>query len=408
MTFTALPDLFNKICLVTALSALVSTSAFATDIEPSQKAIGIAHKYPIVDGHIDVPYRMQNHWEDVTKATENGDFDYPRAAAGGLDAPFMSIYIPATKEGQGAKELADVLIDQVEAIVYRAPDKFAIARTAKDIRDNFSANKISLPLGMENGAAIEGNLDNLRHFYDRGIRYITLAHSKSNHISDSSYDEAKIWDGLSPFGVEMVKEMNKLGIMIDISHVSDPAFYHALEVSEVPVIASHSSLRHFTPGLERNVDDKMLKALAKNRGVLMINFGSFFLTEEAMNWSNKHSAAKDAFEKLQGDNLTEAASKAFSDNYRTRFPYPYANTDDVADHIDRARKLVGIDYIGLGSDYDGVGDTLPNGLKDASTYPVLIDELLSRGYKERDIAKILGGNVLRVMEAVETFANQQK
>ena len=399
-----LPRALSSISL-SVLIALGTSSSFAT---PSEKAVDIAHKYPIVDGHIDVPYRMQKKWEDVTQATEGGDFDYPRAAKGGLDAPFMSIYIPATKEGDGAKELADVLIDQVEAIVYRAPDKFAIARTAQDIRDNFAAKKISLPLGMENGAAIEGDLDNLQHFYDRGIRYITLAHSKANHISDSSYDESKVWKGLSPFGVEMIGEMNRLGIMIDISHVSDAAFFEALEVTKVPVIASHSSLRYFTPGLERNVSDKMLKALAKNDGVLMINFGSFFLTDEARQWSDQFKPAKAAFEKLQGDNLTDEASKAFADNYKKRFPYPFATTADVADHIDRARKLVGIEHIGLGSDYDGVGDTLPEGLKDASTYPVLIDELLKRGYKEKDIAKILGGNVLRVMEKVEAFAESAK
>lgn len=405
MDRSEITTLFSRTALIAAFSLAFNSFALAN---PSQKAVDIAHKYPIIDGHIDVPYRMQNHWEDVTGATEDGDFDYPRAAKGGLDAPFMSIYIPATKEGKGAKELADVLIDQVEAIVYRAPDKFAIARTSQDIRNNFANDKISLPLGMENGAAIEGDIDNLKHFFDRGIRYITLAHSKANHISDSSYDDSKIWDGLSPFGVEMVKEMNRLGIMIDISHVSDAAFYQALEVSQVPVIASHSSLRHFTPELERNVDDKMLKALAKNDGVLMINFGSFFLTEAAMNWSNKHTDAKAAFEKLQGDNLTAQASDDFSKAYKQRFPYPFATTADVIAHIDRAKKLVGINHIGLGSDYDGVGDTLPEGLKDVSTYPVLIDALLKRGYSESDIAKILGGNLLRVMEAVEAFADKHK
>jgi membrane dipeptidase len=385
-------------------TTLATCATLPAQAAPSQKAIDIAHKYPIVDGHIDVPYRMQRHWEDVTQATERGDFDYPRAKQGGLDAPFMSIYIPAVKEADGAKELADVLIDQVEAIVYRAPDKFTIARTAADIRDSFKAGKIALPLGMENGAAIEGDLKNLKHFYDRGIRYITLAHSKSNHISDSSYDKAKIWKGLSPFGADMVREMNRLGIMIDISHVSDSAFYEVLELTEAPVIASHSSLRHFTPGLERNVGDKMLKALAKNDGVIMINFGSFFVTETAMRWGNEFNAARTAFEKLQGDKLTPEASLAFAKSYRERFPYPFASISDVVDHIDRARKLVGIDHIGLGSDYDGVGDSLPEGLKDVSTYPALIEALLDRGYREKDIAKILGGNVLRVMEAVESYA----
>ncbi|WP_439133353.1 dipeptidase [Pseudomaricurvus sp.] len=374
----------------------------------SQTAIEIAHKYPIVDGHIDVPFRLQRHWEDVAEATETGDFDYPRAKQGGLDAPFMSIYIPAVKENDGAKALANVLIDQVEALFYRAPDKYAPARTAADIRNNFAAGKISLPLGMENGAAIEGDLANLTHFYNRGIRYITLTHSKANHISDSSYDDKKIWKGLSPFGVSLIEEMNKLGIMVDISHVSDAAFYRAIEVSKVPVIASHSSLRHFTPGLERNVDDKMLKALADNGGVIMINFGSFFVTEEAMEWGNRYKTAKAAFEKLQGDRIHAEVRAAFDVAYRKRFPYPFATVDDVVAHIDRVRQKVGIEHIGLGSDYDGVGNTLPTGLKDVSTYPVLIDALLKRNYSESDIAKIMGGNVLRVMEQVEAYAAAQQ
>ncbi len=390
-----------KTLMVTSVLGL----SLATQAAPSQRAIDLAHQHPIVDGHIDVPFRMQRRWEDVTKATENGEFDYPRAKQGGLDAPFMSIYIPAVKENDGAKELADILIDQVEAIVARAPDTFAMAYTAQDIRDNFSAGKISLPLGMENGAAIEGNLDNLQHFYDRGIRYITLAHSKANHISDSSYDQAKVWQGLSPFGVELIKAMNKLGIMVDVSHVSDAAFYEALQVSEVPVIASHSSLRHFTPGLERNVDDKMLEALADKGGVIMINFGSFFVTEEAMNWGNQYKAAYAAYEERMGQ-VTPEQSKAFSESYRQRFPYPYATVVDVVDHIERVRKRVGIDHVGLGSDYDGVGNTLPEGLKDVSTYPVLVDALLKKGYSDNDIAKVLGGNVLRVMEQVEAYAAQ--
>lgn len=370
----------------------------------SEKAKALVQKYPIIDGHIDVPYRLQEEWQDVTQATAGGDFDYPRAKAGGLDAPFMSIYIPAAKEGKGAKALANVLIDQVEAVVYRAPEKFAIARTAADIRNNHKAGKISLPMGIENGAAIEGDLSNIQYFYDRGIRYITLTHSKANHIADSSYDETKIWNGLSPFGIDMVKEMNRVGIMVDISHVSDAAFYEAIKVSKVPVIASHSSLRHFTPGLERNVDDKMLKALAKNGGVIMINFGSYFLTDKAVQWSHQEDKAIKAFEALQGENLTEEVRKKFEQNYKQRFPYPYASTSDVADHIDHAVKIAGIDHVGLGSDYDGVGDSLPEGLKDVASYPVLVAELLKRGYKERDIAKILGGNVLRVMEAVEAYA----
>jgi len=382
-------------------AALLSAPVWAA---PLEQATAIAKRYPLVDGHVDVPMRLFEKWEDVGVSAPGGNFDYPRATAGGLSAPFMSIYVPSDLEGAGARARADILIDQVEAMVQRAPKKFALARTAAEIRANHAAGLISLPLGMENGAPIEGSPDNLRHFRDRGIRYITLTHAKSNHIADSSYDEVKTWDGLSPFGEKVVHEMNRLGIMVDISHVSDAAFYRVLAISSAPVIASHSSLRHFTPGLERNVDDDMLRALAKNGGVLMINFGSFFLTEAAGEWSKKQKAALAAFTALQGPNFTEEKGKDFEARYRERFPYPYATVQDVAEHIGRAVKIGGIDHVGLGSDYDGVGDSLPEAMKDVSTYPVLIAELLHRGMSEQDIAKVMGGNVLRVMEEAQAKA----
>lgn len=396
----------TKLLLCSAVSFFLSSAALADAV--TEQAKQIAHRYPLVDGHIDVPYRLQEKWDDVSNATATGDFDYPRAKAGGLSAPFMSIYTPATTEADGATNLAHVLIDQVEAIASRAPDKFALARTADDIRKQFKAGKISLLLGMENGAPIAGDLANVKRFHDRGIRYITLTHGLSNHISDSSYDKARPWKGLSPFGIKVVAEMNRLGIMVDIAHVSDEAFYEVLKISKVPVIASHSSLRHFTPGLERNVSDDMLKALAQNGGVLMINFGSFFVLDAARQYSEQREVAEEAFKKLHNGKPTPAALKQFEAAYAERQPYPYATVADIANHIDHAVKLVGIDYVGLGSDYDGVGDSLPVGLKDVSQYPNLIAELLRRSYKEADIAKIMSGNVLRVMEKVEKFAAAQK
>jgi membrane dipeptidase len=392
----------TKLLLCSAISLFLSTTVLADKYDEQAKQI--AHRYPLIDGHIDVPYRLQEKWEDVTQPTPSGDFDYPRAKAGGLSAPFMSIYTPASSEAKGATALANVLIDQVEAIVYRAPDKFAIARTAADVRTQFKAGKISLLLGMENGAPVAGDLKNLKQFYDRGIRYITLTHSLSNHISDSSYDKVRLWKGLSPFGQQVVAEMNRLGIMIDIAHVSDDAFFEVLKLSKVPVIASHSSLRHFTPGMERNVSDDMLKALAQNGGVLMVNFGSYFVSETARQYSEQRSNAEEAFKKLHNGAPTDAALEQFKQAYRERQPYPFATVADVANHIDHAVKLAGVDYVGFGSDYDGVGDSLPVGLKDVSQYPNLIAELLRRGYSEADIAKIMSGNVLRVMEKVEKFA----
>ncbi|MEE8371844.1 MAG: dipeptidase [Sphingomonadales bacterium] len=377
-------------------------------IDLDARAVEIAQSSIIVDTHVDVPYRMTDTLEDVSVATEGGDFDYPRALAGALNAPFMSIYTPAAmEEAGGSKELAERLIDMVEAIAAKDPDKFAVAYTVADVRKHFEEGRISLPMGMENGSPIEGDLENLRHFYERGIRYITLAHSKSNHISDSSYDENKHWKGLSPFGEEVVVAMNNLGIMVDISHVSDQAFYDVMEITAVPVIASHSSARAFTPGWERNMDDAMIKRLGANGGAIMINFGSAFLTKEA---NVASYAAFDAYEKHLKDNgLTEAdlSSSDFTKDYRKANPFPYADLADVLDHIDHVVKIAGVDHVGIGSDYDGVGDSLPKGLKDVSQYPNLVRGLLERGYSEEDIRKILGENLLRVWLEVEAYAAKQ-
>lgn len=382
--------------LAAALSACQSTHSKRTAAQIAQQTI-------IVDGHIDVPYRVKDEWVDVTVATEDGDFDYPRAKAGGLNAPFMSIYVPASLDNSpGSTQLAHELIDSVEAIVARAPDKFAIATSVEDVETQFKAGLISLPMGMENGSPIQGDLNNLKLFHQRGIRYITLAHSQSNHISDSSYDLRRQWKGLSPFGKTLVTEMNNIGVMIDISHVSDAAFYQVLELTKVPVIASHSSLRRFTPDFERNMDDEMVVALAKNGGVIMINFGSGFVSPVARQWRDRLGAEQKALEEKFGEESEQAI--AFGKRYRTDNPYPFSTLDMVLDHIDHVVELVGIDYVGIGSDYDGVGDSLPEGLKDVSTFPNLIDGLLNRGYSEADIEKILSGNVLRVWRAAEKYA----
>jgi len=395
----------TKITSALIISGLISLPAFAeTFVTPKAKAL--AQKHILVDTHIDVPYRLEDMWNDVSHATNQGDFDYPRAVAGGLNAPFMSIYIPATLEKEGGgKALADQLIDRVEAIVGRAPEKFALAYTVADVRNNFKNNKISLPMGMENGTALEGKLENLTHFYQRGIRYITLAHSLSNHISDSSYSQDKPWQGLSPFGKNLITQMNNIGMMIDISHVSDQAFEQVIKLSKAPVIASHSSLRHFTPGFERNMSDDMVKALKGNGGVIQINFGSAFITEEANKYRDKVKAQVEKF--MAEHQLTDKKAEtviAFETAFKKKHPYPFATTADVVDHIDRAVKIAGIDHVGIGSDYDGVGDSLPTGLKDVSSFPHLIQELLNRNYSETDIAKLMGENVLRVWQDVEAYA----
>ena len=365
----------------------------------------LARELLIVDTHIDVPYRLHKAWQDVSKATADGDFDHPRAQAGGLDAPFMSIYIPAKVDADGgAAALADELIDLVERIVREAPGKFALATCADDLSAIKASGRIALPLGMENGGPINGDFANLRHFHERGIRYVTLAHSSSNHISDSSYDPFKRWQGLSPFGERLIAEMNRIGMMIDVSHLSDQAFWQVIELSQGPVIASHSSLRHFTPGFERNLSDEMVTALGQAGGVIQINFGSGFLTQAAMAYGREQQKAALGFAFANHLNEDDPRLADFMAQYREAHPYPYATLDDVLDHFDRAVALAGIDALGVGSDYDGVGDSLPSGLKDASAYPNLIHGLLGRGYSEQDIAKVLGGNLMRVWRTVEALA----
>ena len=365
---------------------------------PSDVAVKLAQDTLIVDTHIDVPYRLNKGWEDVSQATATGDFDYPRAVAGGLNVPFMSIYVPASYQDGRAYDFGNKMIDLVERLAEESPDKFAIATSVSDVKTQFAQNLISLPMGMENGAPIEGDMDKLKHFYDRGIRYITLTHSKANHISDSSYDKERPNQGLSEFGKELITEMNNLGIMIDVSHISDQAFYQVMELTQVPVIASHSSLRYFTPGMERNMSDDMLRALKDNGGVIGINFGSSFLTREAYQWGQARN-------EWIGDAENVAEKRA---EYRKLNPYPFAHMTNVLDHIDHAVKVVGIDYVGIGSDYDGVGDSLPTRLKDASTFPFLIQGLMDRGYSEADIKKILNENMLRVWQAVEDYADTKK
>ncbi|MDP5171237.1 MAG: dipeptidase [Bacteroidia bacterium] len=408
----------NIILLFLAIVTLVACNE-ATDSSATApatlaaKANELAHRYIIADGHVDLPYRMKvknfrldREYLSIGEVTPEGHFDFVRARAGGLDAPFMSIYIPSeTQKTPGSSfALADSLIDMVERLVSLQPDKAAIATSPDQIEANFAAGKISLPLGMENGAPIGTDLANLQHFYDRGIRYITLTHAKDNEICDSSYDTTRTWNGLSPFGSEVVTEMNRLGIMVDISHVSDSTFYQVLEIAKAPVIASHSSSRYFTPGLERNMGDDMLKALAKNDGVIMISFGSYFTGSlPAAAWE-EHGTEIETWMEATNSLHFDSAFNEFVAQYFAEGDTVTGTVAVVADHIDRVLKLAGIDHVGLGSDFDGVG-MVPKGISDVSMYPALIEELLRRGYSEEDIAKICSGNLFRVWRKVEQVAS---
>ena len=331
----------------------------------------LAQEMIIIDTHLDTPIQLymqqdkNGSYEDITKKSSL-HFDFDRAVSGGLNVPFFVIFTPPSSEEKGtAFEMAKDLIKILEDIMNKNPGKFRLVKSPEEITNE--KNIMQVVYGMENGAPIESKLSNIKLFSDMGINYITLAHSKSNHISDSSYDENKNWGGLSPFGRKVVAEMNKQGVMIDISHVSDAAFYEVLKLTKTPVIASHSSLRHFVPGFERNVSDDMLRGLAKNGGVIQICFGSEFIAE------------------------------------KKKYPNLVVTVKDVADHIDRVKELVGIDHVGIGSDYDGWRN-FPVGLEDTSTYPNLIRELLNRDYTKEEIEKVFGGNLLRVWREVKKFS----
>jgi membrane dipeptidase len=387
---------------------LSSCVAQNTDASLHKLADKLAHDYIITDGHVDLPYRLrvqnfrlEKEFIGIPIETDKGDFDYVRAKKGGLDAPFMSIYIPSSyqKDG-GAKELADTLITMVEDIATAHPDKFGIAFTPADVQKYFKKGMIALPMGMENGAPIGDDLANLAYFRKRGISYITLTHSKDNQICDSSYDETRTWKGLSPYGRKVVEEMNRVGIMIDISHVSDETFYQVLEITKVPVIASHSSCRKYTPDFERNMDDDMIRKMKINGGVIQINFGSTFLDANIGNQNDALRQSLDSLLMTKGLTNKDEAAKPIIEQFQKDNPKLFSDVEMVANHIDHVVALAGIDYVGLGSDFDGVGDSLPTGLKDVSQYPNLIYVLLKRGYTKEDIEKICYKNVFRVWQTV--------
>ncbi len=393
---------------------LIPPAQRMSDTELKTLADELAQRYIITDGHVDLPYRLRVKNFRLTKEfigipieTDEGDFDYVRAKEGGLDAPFMSIYIPARyQEEGGAKALADSLIDMVHGITKAHPDKFAVAKTAKEVKQQFKRGVVSLPMGMENGAPVEEDLGNLAYFRQRGISYITLTHSKDNQICDSSYDDTRTWNGLSPFGRKVVEEMNRVGIMVDISHVSDSTFYQVMALSKAPCIASHSSCRKFTPDFERNMSDDMIRLLGEKGGVIQINFGSTFLDS---NVARERDSLRNALNMLlqeQGLKARDEAAKPVIEAFRQDHPQVYSDVEMVANHIDHVVKLAGVDHVGFGSDFDGVGDSLPTGLKDVSQYPNLIYTLLKRGYTEKDIEKICYKNVFRVWTEVEKIAKK--
>jgi membrane dipeptidase len=389
-------------------SCLVFAQASSDDSALRKHAMDLAQKYIIVDGHVDLPYRLkvtnfrlEKEYLGIPYETNTGDFDYIRAKKGGLNAPFMSIYIPSKLQiDGGAKELADSLINMVEYITNNQTQYFAMATSPKDVKRAKKNGKIALPMGMENGAPVENDLSLISYFKNRGISYITLTHAKDNKICDSSYDTTRTWRGLSPYGYKVLDEMQKNGIMVDISHVSDSTFYQTLRYVKVPVIASHSSCRKFTPGFERNMSDDMIRMMKTNGGVVMVNFGSSFL-DGSIDFYN--DSLRTVYQNLlveKGIKEDSEEGKLFKENFQKQYPKLYSDVEKVADHIDHIVALAGVNQVGFGSDYDGVGDSLPKGLKDVSDYPNLIYVLLKRGYSDSDIEKMCSGNLFRVWKKV--------
>ena len=368
----------------------------------NEKAKKLSKENIIVDGHIDLPFRLYKEnllKEENINLNKNtsGNFDTYKAKKGGLNCPFMAIYTPSEKSENESYTFANSLIDLVNNVI-KSNKEFDYAFTPKDVIKNFKKNKISLPMGMENGSPIGKDINRIKYFFDRGIRYMTLTHAADNQICDSSYDSRNTWNGLSDFGRKVVREMNKIGMMIDVSHCTDKTFYDILKITNKPLVATHSSPRKFTPNFERNMSDNMIKDLANNNGLIMLNFGSGFISEQ----SNKSLGdINSKVEKYKIENNLEDSDKKllkYKDDL-INTAKPFASINDFIDTIDHVKELVGIDHIGLGSDFEGLGNTLPYDLKDASTYPNILYNLLEREYSEIEIKKICSDNLFRVWNA---------
>lgn len=397
-----------KLAIFGLAAAALSCAAPKKAADPYlAKAFDLLKTTPIVDTHIDFPMFIAEHglWQKPgfeARALSNpeGDFDLERAQKGGLSAPFMSIYIPAKhqKEPGRPREVADSLIAVVQAIATAYPDKFAIPKRAADVEANFKKGIVSLPMGMENGAPI-ATLADVARYHSLGVRYVTLAHSRDNHICDSSYDTTHTNGGLSAFGRELVREMNRVGIMVDVSHLDDRSIADVLAMSLRPVVATHSACRHFTPGFERNVTDEQIRQIAQRGGVVQVPFSVLFLNNDARRIMNQQ--VKPELEKRKLDVRTPEGVALVREFERKTGASLLMSASAVADQIDHIVKIAGVDAAGLGSDFDGVGPTLPPDLRDVSMYPNLIAELLRRGYSPADVRKICGGNLLRVWRACE-------
>ena len=378
----------------------------STTITPQAKKLHA--KSIVIDTHDDTTQRLLDPNFDLGKRHDDGNVDIPRMREGGLDAIFFSIWIPGTVTGQPAVDRAMAQIEAVRRTVAAHPSDLVLCTTAEQIRAAKGSGKICALMGVEGGHMINNSLETLDKFYALGVRYMTLTHTVNTDWADSSGDKPA-HDGLTPFGKQVVAEMNKLGMMVDISHVADKTFYDVLATSKAPVIASHSSCRAICSA-PRNMTDQMIKDLAAHGGVIQINYHIGFLSQEFADASKAHPeygkeieaeakkrcAGNEACELIEADKITR--------EYVAAGKLPRVEWTKIIEHIDHAVKLVGADHVGLGSDFDGAD--MPYGMDDVSKLPEITNALLAKGYSPADVQKILGGNTLRLMQEVENTAKK--
>jgi membrane dipeptidase len=387
--------------------AVAAVAAGQQDAGVSAHAKQLQARAIVIDTHDDTTQRLffDKHF-DIAKRNSDGNIDIPRMREGGLDALFFSIWVPSTVTGPPAVRRALGLIDAVREAVRTHPNDLVLATTAADIRRAKAEHKIAALMGVEGGHMIDDDLGVLRDFAALGVRYMTLTHFNNNDWADSSTDKPA-HNGLTDFGRDVVREMNRAGMIVDISHVADKTFYDAIAVSQAPVIASHSSARAISHHV-RNMTDEMMRALARNGGVVQINYEVSFLSEDYRVASEKQggdvvSQLAAMTKKCGGDEACSTLETArVNRDAMTDGALPKVSWELIVDHIDHAVKVAGIDHVGLGSDFDGA--TMPIGMEDASQLPKITDALIKKGYSDADIEKILGGNTLRVMEQVEATA----
>jgi membrane dipeptidase len=373
-------------------------------VAPNPRARALLVRSPLVDGHNDLPFamRLRAGYDldklDISRPAPDLQTDIPRLRQGGVGAQFWSVYVPSTLQGDRAVSATLEQIDAVLAMVDRYPDTFGLARTADEVGEVFASGRIASLMGMEGGHSIDCSLATLRAMYALGVRYLTLTHNDNVPWADSATDEPRV-GGLSSFGEEVVGEMNRLGMLVDLSHVSAGTMRAALRVSGAPAIFSHSSARAVCD-VPRNVPDDVLAALAGNGGVCMVTFVPSFISVACARW---RAGAAEAARQEGVDPKDHLAFSRFVRTWQRAHPMPPATIADVVAHLEHVREVAGVDHVGIGGDYDGAG-TMPVGLEDVSGYPRLFAALLDRGWSEPDLAKVAGGNVLRVLRDAEAVA----